>query len=201
MSAAVCQLVCTLCHTKDHPSFPYRVIKSTVCIVYCKLLKLQHRNCLRVDESYSRVWMRASRVVRASECQCRSRNSPRFNPGILRHTGFWGAADEAVLNNVLFVSQYKGITMYSTAHVCKRKFHNFANLRHICAVQNKSSSTFWKSFFSVLRSFGFYDMFILCRRVRFCVPSPSPPPKKKVWENDFCISFMNLWHYIGRIRL
>ncbi len=28
---------------------------------------------------------------------CRSRNSPGFDPSILRHSGIWGAADEAVL--------------------------------------------------------------------------------------------------------
>jgi hypothetical protein len=39
-------------------------------------------------------------VVRASDCQCRSRNSPGFDPSILRHSGIWGAADETVLNTV-----------------------------------------------------------------------------------------------------
>ncbi len=46
------------------------------------------------------LWMRSSRVVRASGCQCQSRNSPRFDPSILQHSRIWGAADEAVLNNV-----------------------------------------------------------------------------------------------------
>jgi hypothetical protein len=46
-------------------------------------------------------WMRSSQVVRASSCQCQSRNSsPGFDPSILRHSGIWGAADAAVLNNV-----------------------------------------------------------------------------------------------------
>ncbi len=40
--------------------------------------------------------MRSSRVVRASDCPCRSRISPRFDPSILRHSGIWGAADEAM---------------------------------------------------------------------------------------------------------
>ncbi len=46
-----------------------------------------------------RLWMRCSRVrvVRASDSQCRSRNCA---PSILRHSGTWGAADEAVLNKV-----------------------------------------------------------------------------------------------------
>jgi hypothetical protein len=31
-----------------------------------------------------------------------SRNSPGFDPNILRHSGIWGAADEAVLNTKKF---------------------------------------------------------------------------------------------------
>ncbi len=50
---------------------------------------------------YERDEMRPSRVVRASDCQCRSRNSPGFDPGIIRHSGMRGAEDEAVLNKVL----------------------------------------------------------------------------------------------------
>ncbi len=48
----------------------------------------------------SLAWMRSSRVVRASDCQCTSCNGPGFNPSIRRHSGIWGAADEAVLNIV-----------------------------------------------------------------------------------------------------
>ncbi len=47
----------------------------------------------------SLAWMR-SLVVRAFDCQCRSRNSPGFDPSIFRHSGIWGAADKAVLNTV-----------------------------------------------------------------------------------------------------
>jgi hypothetical protein len=46
------------------------------------------------------LWMRNSRVVRTFGCQCQIGNSPGFNPSILRHSGIWWAADEAVLNNV-----------------------------------------------------------------------------------------------------
>ncbi len=45
-------------------------------------------------------WMRSSRVVTESGCQCQSRNRPGFIPSILRHSGIWGWADEAVLINV-----------------------------------------------------------------------------------------------------
>ncbi len=44
------------------------------------------------------VRMRSSLVVRASDCQCTSCNGPGFDPSIRRHSGIWGAADEAVLN-------------------------------------------------------------------------------------------------------
>ncbi len=44
--------------------------------------------------------MRSSLVFRASDCQCTSCNGPGFDPSIRRHSDFWGAADEAVLNTV-----------------------------------------------------------------------------------------------------
>jgi hypothetical protein len=39
-------------------------------------------------------------MLKMSECQYQSRNSPGFDPTILRHSGIWGAADVAVLNKV-----------------------------------------------------------------------------------------------------
>jgi hypothetical protein len=45
------------------------------------------------------LWMRFRLVVRASDCQCRRRNSHGFDPSIPA-PGIWGAADEAVLNTV-----------------------------------------------------------------------------------------------------
>ncbi len=44
--------------------------------------------------------LRSSLVVRASDCKCTSCNGPGFEPSIRRHSGIWGAADEAVLNTV-----------------------------------------------------------------------------------------------------
>ncbi len=49
---------------------------------------------------FSSLRMRSSLVVRASDCQCTCCNGPGFDPGIRRHSGIWGAADEAVLNIV-----------------------------------------------------------------------------------------------------
>ncbi len=48
----------------------------------------------------SKMRMRSSLVVRASDCQCTRCNGPGFNPSIRRHSRIWGAADEAVLNIV-----------------------------------------------------------------------------------------------------
>ncbi len=42
--------------------------------------------------------MRSSRVVRTSDCQCQSRNSPDFHSDILRQSGIWGAADVPLKN-------------------------------------------------------------------------------------------------------
>ncbi len=47
-------------------------------------------------------WRRSGRVVRALICQCQRRNSPGFDPSILRHSRIWGAAHEAVLNKVCY---------------------------------------------------------------------------------------------------
>ncbi len=44
--------------------------------------------------------MRSNLVVRASDCKCTRCNGPGSDPSIRRHSGIWGAADEAVLNIV-----------------------------------------------------------------------------------------------------
>jgi hypothetical protein len=40
----------------------------------------------------SQVWMRCSQVVKATDCQCQSRNNPGFKPSIFQPSGIWGAA-------------------------------------------------------------------------------------------------------------
>ncbi len=58
---------------------------------------VKHGNPFRQYTSYIIIkWMRSSLVVRASDCQCRTHNSPGFDPSILRYSVIWGAADEAV---------------------------------------------------------------------------------------------------------
>ncbi len=61
--------------------------------------------------------MRSSRVVRASENQCRSRNCPGFDPSILRHSGIWGAEDEAVL----YIVHKKREKNLKNTHLKKKK--------------------------------------------------------------------------------
>ncbi len=52
--------------------------------------------------------MRSGLVVRASDFQCTSCNGPGFDPSIRRHSGIWGAADEAVLNTVWNILYCRG---------------------------------------------------------------------------------------------
>jgi hypothetical protein len=49
------------------------------------------------DWDLAKSWMISTRVF---GCQCQCRNSHRFYPSILRHSWIWGAADEAVSNNI-----------------------------------------------------------------------------------------------------
>ncbi len=61
-----------------------------------------------------RMWMRSSWVVRASDCQCQSRN-----PSIHGHNGIRAAADEAVLNKVLSKLDWlKYSTCFSVHSMC-----------------------------------------------------------------------------------
>jgi hypothetical protein len=54
----------------------------------CDLVSMVSLACtVGLDEIYSRV-------VRASDSQCRSRNCPGFDTNIHQHSGIWGAADE-----------------------------------------------------------------------------------------------------------
>jgi hypothetical protein len=53
--------------------------KISFCILFSRSSLVWKRSRL--------VWMRPSLVVRASDCQCQRRNSPGFDPSILRHSG------------------------------------------------------------------------------------------------------------------
>ncbi len=85
---------CTLCDVYDLKTFRFGTL--TLCeATFCNIMWM--RSSLVWMRS-SLVWMRSSLVVRASDCQCTSCNGPGFDPSIRRHSGIWGAADEAVLN-------------------------------------------------------------------------------------------------------
>ncbi len=64
----------------------------------------------------------STRVVKMSGCQCQSRNSPGFDPSVLRYSGIWGAADEAVLNNANNKRKLKPkkSPFWSSSNWCKR---------------------------------------------------------------------------------
>ncbi len=66
----------------------------------CGVSANEYSSAHPVTRSPNKLWMRSSLVVRASDCQCTSCNGPGFDPSIRRHSGIWGAADEAVLNIV-----------------------------------------------------------------------------------------------------
>jgi hypothetical protein len=78
------------------------------------------KKCIYRAKCVYRGWDLAE-LVRVSDCQIRSRISPGFDPSILRHSGIWRAADEAVLNKVhlkqtkkspcLFEYVYRSITV------------------------------------------------------------------------------------------
>ncbi len=60
---------------------------------------------------------RSSWVIRASGFQSPIRNSPGFYPSILRHSGIWGAADEAVLNSVSTKKKRSRKYLYSVSAI------------------------------------------------------------------------------------
>ena len=70
--------------------------------------------------------MRSSLVVRASDCQCTSCNGPGFDPSICRHSGIWGAADEALLNIVWKIINKPKTNIYFFEH--QRKMFTFLAL-------------------------------------------------------------------------
>ncbi len=57
------------------------------------------------------------RIVRASDGQCQSPNSPGFHPSIHRRGGIWGAADEAALNKA-----HPTMEVYELPHSCLWQF-------------------------------------------------------------------------------
>ncbi len=85
--------------------------------------------------------MRSSLLVRTSDCHCNSCNGPGFVPSIRRHSGIWGAADEAVLNIILKKISQKYIKKYKKAHhwhpVHGYTFEVNANRRVTCQGGNK----------------------------------------------------------------
>ena len=80
----------------------------------------------REESKKWRMRMESSRVVRASDNHCRSRNCPGFDPSILRHSGIWGAADEAVhrKNQQQKICSQKETNRISYADMGQHRFHS-----------------------------------------------------------------------------
>jgi hypothetical protein len=77
------------------------LVSNLKCEEYSPLLWLILFGKMKVQK-WRTLLIKSSRVVRASDSQCRrSRNCPGFDPSILRHIGIGGVADEAVSNKVL----------------------------------------------------------------------------------------------------
>ncbi len=66
--------------------------------------------------------------LRASACQCQSRNSSGFDPNILRHSGIWGAVDEALLKTV-HLKNPKNPPVWT--HACMQYVYKSQNLLHL----------------------------------------------------------------------
>ncbi len=97
------------------------------CQQHCEKVVHEMKKKLTLHNPEQHIWlrmrssllrMRSSLVVRASDCQCTSCNGPGFNPSIRRHSGIWGAADEAVLNTV---------RKKNTKSPIYEKYHSFNN--------------------------------------------------------------------------
>ncbi len=90
--------------------------------------------CSREGMRCSRVGMRCSLAARASDSQCRSRSCPGFDPSILRHSVIWGAADEAVLNKVLWKEE-----KIHPVYLCKDVFSTKSIFHFFCISTGKFS--------------------------------------------------------------
>ncbi len=89
------------CRLSVHPIYTHLLLTYQPYVTKLRFVGETIRNMLHNNTQVSnRVWRRSSRVVRPSGCQCQSHNSPEFHPSIFQHSGIWGAADEAVLNNI-----------------------------------------------------------------------------------------------------
>ncbi len=81
---------------EGQPEARAQVVRPQVKCIVIKELKIPPQDeegifCLHIHK----LWMRSSRVVRASDYPCQSRN-----PSILQHSGIWGTADGAVWKKV-----------------------------------------------------------------------------------------------------
>ncbi len=122
----------------------YGLYKQYVRASYIYMYRIMHlvyvlKACrFHIHSSTYLQYIRSSRVVRASDSQCR--NCPGFGSSILRPSGIRGAADEAVLNIVCTYTSFRctlhaaqGNKQNNTAIFtrCYCSFHS-CNAQHAC---------------------------------------------------------------------
>ncbi len=107
------------------------------------------------------MWMRSSQVVRASCGQCKSRNCPRFDPSILRHSEIWGTADEAVLNNVHYKKKAEKFPLKKNSvlfHLASIFSLHFAYFRSFFRFRFFLGQAIFRFIFVSLRFFRFFSL-------------------------------------------
>jgi hypothetical protein len=137
------------------------------------------------DEIYPSMRMRSSQVVRASDCQCTSCNSPGFDPSIRRHSGIWGAADETVLNTYS--------TLENLPWLAKRYPSGYGKLNKLLYSSSSSQVS------SPFQSSRYCMLFSTCIKVNIMPPPPSPPHQ---WvQSDLSARFCPLWPTLSKHAL
>ncbi len=113
------------------------------------------------------LWTRSSLVVRESDChyRFRRRNSPGFNPNILRHSTIWRAKQEAMLNIVR--------TRNQTKNSCKERYFcrgawQWGGLNSLCGTYN-GLRTVWHSTENSKQIFPEKELRGLSPNFRICV--------------------------------
>jgi hypothetical protein len=104
--------------------------------------------------------MRSGLVVRASDC----RNSPGFDPSILRHRGILRAADEAVLKNVHIKKKKKKKSSFKMC-ICTNKCASWSMIYSVCMqwnlptiYGNNKEDMFWSIPFVIKPNAGIFKL-------------------------------------------
>jgi hypothetical protein len=139
-----------------------------------------------------------------SDCQCQNTG---FDPSILRHSGIWGAADEAVLNKVH--KKPKKIPLFKSLHLKSYLQRN----RQIEFWVSGINGSFWlgrQQVWSIVWLFGplpshafFFRVGSMVQRILLLSKTKNPEPVMVAVLNsethllnkrfDFCSHFSRVW--------